>query len=172
MPKRHEISPEEVEEIKKAYRKNKDKNIDNRLEVLLLHAEGKKRAEISLKTGYSKQRITELVGEYRRKGLNYFAQKHYRGNHRNMSYEEEAAILESFKERAKAGQIVAVREILAAYENKLGRSAGSNSQIYNVLARHKWRKIMPRSKHPDKASDEVIEASKKLKRLSESALAR
>ena len=85
MPKRHEISAEEVEEIKKAYKKNKDKNIDNRLEVLLLHAEGKKRAEISIRTGYSKQRITELVSEYRRKGLEYFTQKHYKGNHRNMS---------------------------------------------------------------------------------------
>ena len=172
MPKRHQISREEEEEIKKAYKKNKDKNIDSRLEVLLLHAEGKKRAEISIRTGYSQQRITELVGEYRSKGLEYFSQKHYRGNHRNMSYEEEAALLESFKEQAKAGQIVEVREILEAYENKLGQSVRSNSQIYNVLARHGWRKIMPRSKHPNKASDEVIEASKKLKRLSESALAR
>ena len=169
---RHEISAKEVEEIRKVYKKNKDKNIDNRLEVLLLHAEGKKRAEISDKTGYSKQRITELVGQYRRKGLEYFAQKHYKGNHRNMSYEEEAALLEAFKERAEAGQIVEVKEILTAYENKLGRPAGSNSQIYNVLARHKWRKVMPRSKHPNKASDEVIEASKKLKILSENDLAR
>ena len=95
-----------------------------------------------------------------------------RPNHRNMSYEEEATLLESFKERARAGQIVEVKEIVVAYENKLGRAVGSNSQIYNVLARHKWRKIMPRSKHPDKASDEVIEASKKLKKQLESALAR
>jgi transposase len=161
MPKRHEISAEEVEEIKKAYKKNKDKNIDKRLEVLLIHAEGKKRAEISIRTGYSKQRITELVSEYRREGLEYFAQKHYKGNHRNMSYEEEATLLESFMERARVGQIVAIKEILVAYENKLGQPVKSNSQIYNVLARHEWRKIMPRSKHPDKASDEVIEASKK-----------
>ena len=172
MPKRHQISLAEVEEIKEAYKKNKDKNIDHRLEVLLLHAEGKKRAEISMKTGYSQQRITELVGEYRRKGLGYFAQKHYKGNHRNMSNEEEVALLKSFKERAKAGQIVEVREILVAYENKLGRPVGSSSQIYYVLERHGWRKIMPRSKHPNKAIDEVIEASKKLTRWCENSLAR
>ena len=32
-----------------------------------------------------------------------------------------------------------------------------------VLERHGWRKVMPRSKHPQKASDEAIEASKKIK---------
>ena len=163
MPKRQQISAEEVVEIQKKYRKNKDKHIDKRLEVLLLHAEGKKRVEISSKTGYSEQRITELVREYRHEGLEYFAQKHYKGNHRNMSFEEEEALLEPFKAQAQAGQIVEVGKILAAYENKMGRPAGSNSQIYYVLARHGWRKIMPRSKHPNKASEEAIEASKKLR---------
>ena len=167
MPKRHHISEEEVIEIKKIYKKNKDKNIDKRLEVLLLHAEGKKRSEISAKTGYSKQRITELVGEYRLKGLECFSKKHYKGNYRNMSIEEEKELLEPFKARAEAGQIVEVSEILAAYEEKIGRPVGSNSQIYYVLKRHGWRKVMPRSKHPNKASDEVIEASKKLTQPSE-----
>ncbi len=32
-----------------------------------------------------------------------------------------------------------------------------------VLKRKGWRKVMPRSKHPKKASPEAIEASKKLK---------
>jgi len=91
-----------------------------------------------------------------------FARKQYKGNNRNMSYAQEEALLEPFRARAEAGQIVEVGEILAAYEKQIGRSTRSNSQIYNVLARHGWRKIMPRSKHPKKASDEVIEASKKL----------
>lgn len=162
MPKRNYISPEEVAEIEKVKRKNKDKNIDKRLEVLLLHARGKNRAEIAAKTGYGKQYITELVGNYRKNGLKEYAQKHYGGNHRNLSFDEEEAVLEPFKQQAEAGQIVDVSAILAAYEKAIGRSAGSNSQIYYVLARHGWRKIMPRSKHPNKASDEAIEASKKL----------
>ena len=129
---------------------------------MLLHASGRKREEISEKTGFKKQYITELVGEYREKGLKHFAQKQYKGNNRNLSYAEEKALLEPFRAKAEAGQIVEVSEILAAYENKIGRPAGSNSQIYYVLARHGWRKVMPRSKHPKKASDEDIEASKKL----------
>ncbi|MBR4040361.1 MAG: winged helix-turn-helix domain-containing protein [Clostridia bacterium] len=39
----------------------------------------------------------------------------------------------------------------------------SDTQIYYVLHRHGWRKIMPRSRHPKKASEEAIEASKNLK---------
>lgn len=162
MPKRNYISPEEIVEIEKVKQKNKDKNIDKRLEVLLLHAQGKKRAEIAAQTGYGKQYVTELVGNYRKNGLKEYAQKHYIGNHRNLSFDEEEALLEPFKQQAEAGQIVDVSAILAAYEKALGRPAGSNSQIYYVLARHGWRKVMPRSKHPNKASEEAIEASKKL----------
>ena len=94
--------------------------------------------------------------------MEYYSKKHYKGNHRNLSFAEEEALLELFNEKAAAGQVIEVGEILAAYENKIGRPVGSNSQIYYVLARHGWRKIMPRSKHPNKASDEAIEASKKL----------
>lgn len=167
MPKRNYISPEEVAELEKARRKNKDKNIDKRLNALLLHAQGKSRAEISAQTGYGKQYITELVGKYIKNGLKEYCQKHYAGNHRNMSFAEEEALLAPFKKQAEAGQIVEVSEILAAYEKELGRPVGSNSQIYYVLSRHGWRKVMPRSKHPKKASDEAIEASKKLTLVSE-----
>ena len=34
--------------------------------------------------------------------------------------------------------------------------------IYMLLKRHGWRKVMPRAKHPKKADEEVIQASKKL----------
>ncbi len=61
---------------------------------------------------------------------------------------------------------VSVHDIETAYREAVGHSIGT-SQIYYVLHRHGWRKVMPRSKHPKKASDEVIEASKKL--TSESA---
>jgi len=78
-----------------------------------------------------------------------------------MSAAEEEAFLAEYKKQAEEGQIIEVGAIKAAYEAKVGHSIGG-SQIYYVLARHGWRKIMPRSKHPNKASDEAIEASKKL----------
>lgn len=78
-----------------------------------------------------------------------------------MSEAEEASFLEAYIQQAEQGHLLDVREIAAAYEEKVGHPIG-NSQIYRVLHRHNWRKVMPQSKHPNKASEEVIEASKKL----------
>ena len=78
-----------------------------------------------------------------------------------MSIEEEAAILAPFRERAAKGELVEVKEIEAAYQAAVDHPI-SVAQIYYVLHRHGWRKVMPRSRHPKKASDETIEASKKL----------
>ena len=80
-----------------------------------------------------------------------------------MSAEEEASLLEPFQAEAEAGQIVEVSNIKSQYEKAVGHRIGG-SQIYCVLERNGWRKVMPRSKHPKKASDEAIEASKKLKK--------
>ena len=79
-----------------------------------------------------------------------------------MSVEEEEDILQQFRERAEAGQVVGAKEIKQVFDEKLGRDTG-RGYIYMLLDRHKWRKVMPRSRHPKKADDETIEASKKLK---------
>ena len=79
-----------------------------------------------------------------------------------MTYEEEQAILDRFTEKAEAGQIITVKEIKSAFDEKLGKDTG-RGYIYMLLARHKWRKIRPRPKHPKRTSDEEIAASKKLK---------
>ena len=78
-----------------------------------------------------------------------------------MSYEEEAALLKPFKKKAEAGQMVEISEIKAAYQEAVGHSIGT-AQIYYVLHRHKWRKVMLRRRHPKKASEEAVETSKKL----------
>lgn len=167
MPKRYRISEEQVKELEEAQKKNRDKNVEKRLKALLLHAEGKTRERIAELTGFVKSYISELVSKYSNKGISTIIENNYHGNNRNMSFAEEEALLEPFKKAAEAGQIVEVSEIKGAYEEATGRSLETNrGQIYNVLHRHGWRKIMPRSKHPNKASEEVIEASKKLTKLS------
>ena len=60
--------------------------------------------------------------------------------------------------------MVEISEIEAAYQKKVDHKIGE-VQIYRVLHRHGWRKIMPRSRHPKKATPEAIEASKKLSNL-------
>ena len=76
-----------------------------------------------------------------------------------MSYEQESKLLEQFAEKIEKGQIIEVSEIKEAYEKILGHKTDPK-QIYNVLHHHNWRNIKPRSKHPKKASEEAIEASK------------
>ena len=163
MPKRYEISDEQEAELTHARKRNTEKHREKRLEVLLLHAEGKSRAAIAAKTGFCKPYISNLVSRYCHHGIGVIMDNNYRGNNRNMSFEEEAALLEPFKKAAEAGQLVEISEIKAAYEKALGRSIdSSHGHVYRVLHRHGWRKVMPRSKHPKKASEEAIEASKKL----------
>ena len=158
---RYVFTKEQIEELENAAKANKRKDVDRRLPALLMRAKGNKLLEISQATGYSFSNITKLVRTYRAQGLAAIIETHYGGNHRNMSYEEEAALLKPFVKKAEAGQMVEISEIKAAYQEAVGHSIGV-SQIYYVLHRHKWRKIMPRSQHPKKASEEVIEASKKL----------
>ena len=163
MPKRNHIAEEEVKAIEEARKRTKNKNVDIRLKALLMHAAGKRHKEIAAATEFRATYISELVGKYCRNGLEAIVENHYVGNRRNMSYEEEEAILTPYKKAAEAGQIIETSAIKAAYEKAIGRSLEKDHGIiYRVLARHGWRKIMPRSKHPNKASDEAIAASKKL----------
>ncbi len=158
---KYRITTEQKQELEHARKVNKNKRVENRLRVLVLRAEGTELNEIAKITGYSRSYVNKLIATYCKEGIGAIVENHYAGNRRNMSIEEEAALLETFRQKAEQGQIIEVREIKAAYEAKVGHSIGG-SQIYYVLRRHGWRKVMPRSKHPNKASEEVIETSKKL----------
>jgi len=135
--------------------------VDRRLKAIELRASGKSAKEISAIIGFHPGYISQLMAKYRDGGIKAITGNHYGGNRRNKSVEEEAKLLEPFRQRATQGQLIEISEIKAAYEKAVGHTIGG-SQIYYVLRRHGWRKVMPRSKHPKKASDEVIEASKKL----------
>ncbi len=77
-----------------------------------------------------------------------------------MSREAEKEFLQTFEEQAKAGQMLIISDIHAAYEKRVGKPV-SVSTVYNLMHRNGWRKVMPRSRHPKKANDEAIEAYKK-----------
>ena len=158
----YRITEEEYKEIVIREKQTRDKRISKRLRVLMLRYEGKSNPEIAAKLDISTDRLSHLISEYKRVGLEEYVRVKYTGNHRNMSYEEEQEILDRFQEAAKAGQVITVKEIKAAFDEKLGRDTG-RGYIYMLLKRHRWRKLKPRSRHPKKASDEEIAASKKLK---------
>jgi transposase len=101
------------------------------------------------------------VCNYTKHGISTLLKGQRGGNRRNMSLEEESEFIAGFKEKAEKGQLVTVKEIKIAYCEMIGHKCG-NGQIYRVLKRQKWRKVVPRKKHPNKASEAEIDASKKL----------
>ncbi|WP_297430579.1 winged helix-turn-helix domain-containing protein [Clostridium sp.] len=152
---------EEKDEIKKAYKNNHNPKDRGRLLCIKLRVvNGLSVEEISKITEYSLSTVSHVISLYNRFGIEEVAIKKYKGNHRNMTPEEEKAFLEPFRKKALAGEILEVSEIITAYENKLNKKV-SKSTVYDLLHRNEWRKVMPRSEHPNKASEEAIEAYKK-----------
>ena len=158
------ISEEEYEQIKEAAKKNKNKRVDKKLQVLIMRHENKGNEEISARTGYNVRYITTLMGQYKKQGLEEFIRIKQTSHNRNMSVEQEAKVLAKFEEEADAGHELTVNEIRQGLESELGKET-SVAYAYRVLKRHGWRKVMPRPKHPKAAAKEEQDSSKKLKSI-------
>src|SRR5258708_22217086 len=66
----------------------------------------------------------------------------------NITLAEEKVLLARFAKAAGAGEMLNIHDLKAAYEKAIGHDT-SNSTVYNLLARHGWRKLMPRPFHPN-----------------------
>ena len=158
------ISEQEYERIKEAVKKNKNKRVDKKLQVLIMRHENKGNEEISARTGYNVRYITTLMGQYKKQGLEEFIRIKQTSHNRNMSVEQEAKVLAKFEEEADAGHELTVNQIRQGLESELGKET-SVAYAYRVLKRHGWRKVMPRPKHPKAAGKEEQDSSKKLKSI-------
>ena len=144
-------------------KKIKDVKVYRRLEAVALRGEGKKNKEISKLTGFHPDVVGKLTKEYLEHGETYLIEDDRKGGaRRNISEEKEKKFLEQFKKSAEEGQIITISEIAKKYDELVKKEHKSKSTIYSLLHRHEWRKVMPRSKHPNKASEAEINASKKL----------
>ncbi len=161
MPKTYTIDQADVLIIRKARKENHDKQMDKRLRSVELRGEGLKNEGIAKILETSSDMVSRWVSAYSKGGVEALKEKPRTGRPLNLSFAEESAMLDEFASKAESGQIVEVSDIKAVYQEKVGHPIASG-QIYYVLKRHNWRKIKPRSRHPKKASQEVIETSKKL----------
>jgi len=159
--KRHIITHEEYIAIKEAYRQTKQKKVAKRLEVLIRRYEGESLKEVGEKVGFDPRHVSALVKDFKIKGLYGYINSQYGGNNRKISKEREEELLKEFEVRAQAGELITVKDIKETFDKEAGRESG-RGYIYMLLERHGWRMVMPRSKHPNKASEEDIETSKKL----------
>ena len=155
------ISEAEIKRIKEAARKNKNKRVDKKLQVLILRYEGKSNKEISTKTGYNERYVTTLMGQYQKQGLTEFIRIKQTSHNRNLSEKQEREVLERFEAEADSGHELTAGEIREGLEEIIGRET-TEDYVYRVLRRHGWRKVKPRPKHPKAASQEEQDSSKKL----------
>lgn len=117
-------------------------------------------ADTATAVGWSQSTVKIIQSRYLREGEKVLLGKG-RGGRRysNLTEQEEDDLLSSFLEKARSGGVLVVGEIKAAYEKIAGKHV-PKSTVYRMLARHGWRKIVPRPKHP-KARTGVQEEFKK-----------
>ena len=147
MPKKYVFSEDQVKEIQQAIKDSKSKAEYMRFECVRLRADEKMELEeIAKKTGYNKYYVSKVICLFAKNGADGLKSKKHSGRTTKLTIEEERELLKGFAEQAESGKILIVSDIHKAYEAKTGEKS-PKSTIYNMLKRHKWRKVMPRSKH-------------------------
>lgn len=152
---------EQKREINKAYKESRNAKERTRLlSVKLRVTKGMSTKQIADITELSESFINETISNYTLNGLESIKAKKQTSHNRNMTAEQEAEFLKPYREKAIAGEILEISNIIKDYEKLLGREVAKTT-VYDMLHRNNWRKVMPRSEHPKKANDEEIEIYKK-----------
>ena len=76
------------------------------------------------------------------------------GGRRNavLSHTQEAEFVAEFENAARAGRLVTATQMIAELQQRTGRPVDPTT-LYRMLARHGWRKVVPRPRHPDADPD-------------------
>jgi transposase len=151
---------DQVKRLQKTLQREKDPTVRQRIQMVLLREDGKTQPKIAELTGVSLSTVNRAHMAYDNGGVNALRPKPTGGRRReNMTLEEEKAFLAKLAKAAGAGELLNIGKLKSAYEKEIGHST-SNSTVYDLLARHQWRKLMPRPFHPDR-NIEAQEAYKK-----------
>jgi transposase len=119
-----------------------------RIRMVLLREEGLAQPAIGSAMGVSLSTVNRAHMAYDQGGIKALKPKPCGGRQRqNMTIAEEKTLLARFANAAGAGELLNIHDLKHAYEQAIGH-ATSNSTVYDLLARHGWRKLMPRPFHP------------------------
>jgi transposase len=120
-----------------------------RIQCVLMRATlGSSAAQIAQLLGWSTATVHVLHSRWAKEGDAVFDLRGRGGRrHQYLSPEQEQELLAPFVERAQAGGMLTVAEILQAYQEQSGKAVAP-STIYRLLDRHGWRKVVPRPRHP------------------------
>ena len=119
-----------------------------RIQMVLLRESDMTQSAIAAAMGVSLSTVNRAHMAFDHGGIKALKPKPIGGRQReNMTLSEEKALLARFGKAAGAGEMLNIYDLKAAYEQAIGHPT-SNSTVYNLLARHGWRKLMPRPFHP------------------------
>jgi len=142
----------QVRQLKTALRWKMPAGQRQRIQMVLLRESGMTQPLIAAAMGVSLSTVNRAHMAYDTGGLEALKPKPIGGRKReNMTLEDEKALLARFAKAAGAGEMLNIHDLKAAYEKAIGHET-SKSTIYNLLARHGWRKLMPRPFHPRRDS--------------------
>jgi transposase len=117
---------------------------------MLLRESGMTQPEIAAAMGMSLSTVNRAHMAYDHGGIKALKPKRNGGRkHENMTLAEEKALLAHFAKTAGAGEMLNIHDLKRAYEDMIGHET-SKSTVYDLLARHRWRKLMPRPHHPER----------------------
>jgi transposase len=134
--------------LKRALRGRKHPALRQRIQMVLLRESRMTQPAIAEAMGVSLSTVNRAHMAYDQGGLKALEPKPVGGRQReNMTVAEEKTLLARFAKSAGAGEMLNIHDLKAAYEKAIGHDT-SNSAVYNLLARHGWRKLMPRPFHP------------------------
>ena len=138
----------QIRQLKTALRWKIPPEQRQRIQMVLLRESGMTQPAIAEAMGVSLSTVNRAHMAYDHGGLKALKPRPSGGRKReNMTLAEEKALLARFAKAAGAGEMLNIHDLKAAYEKAIGH-ATSNSTVYNLLARHGWRKLMPRPFHP------------------------
>jgi transposase len=149
MRPRTEIPAGAVGAIRRAMLAAANQSRFQRLQCLWLRAQQDLSTEAIARTvGLSVSHVRRVWSDYLRGGLTA-AQGRPKGGrrHQNLTVNQEASVLAPLKHEAQLGRLVTARGIKVHYESRVGHAV-PDSTVYRLLARHQWRQVLPRPKHP------------------------
>jgi len=138
----------QIRELKTALRWKLPAAQRERIQMVLLRESGMTQPAIAAAMGVSLSTVNRAHMAFDHGGIKALKPKPIGGRQReNITVAEERVLLARFAKAAGAGEMLNIHDLKAAYEKAIGHET-SNSTVYNLLARHGWRKLMPRPFHP------------------------
>ena len=149
MRPRTEIPAAQVGVIRRAMLAARTPSAFQRLQCLWLRARQDLATEtIAQIVGLSVSHVRRVWSDYLHGGL-AAAQGRPKGGrrHQNLTVSQERALLAPLHQEARTGRLVTARSLKTRYETQVGHAV-PDSTVYRLLARHQWRQVTPRPKHP------------------------